>query len=112
MYGTCLLLLIAGHETTTRLVGNGLFALLNHPDQFELLKQDHSKIPNAIEEMLRYEPPVHATVRFANENMTYRNRDYPRILLKFRFSHWQNNIRKGLRFGNYWKRYKSIWLYA
>ena len=47
MYGTCLLLLIAGHETTTRLVGNGLFALLNHPDQFDLLKQDHSKIPNA-----------------------------------------------------------------
>ena len=78
MYGTCLLLLIAGHETTTRLVGNGLFALLNHPDQFELLKQDHSKIPNAIEEMLRYEPPVHATVRFANDDMTYRNRDYKR----------------------------------
>ena len=78
MYGTCLLLLIAGHETTTRLVGNGLFALLNHPDQFEYLKDDHSKIPNAIEEMLRYEPPVHATVRFANENMTYGNRDYKR----------------------------------
>ena len=78
MYGTCLLLLIAGHETTTRLVGNGLFALLNHPDQFEYLKDDHSKIPNAIEEMLRYEPPVHATVRFANENMTYRKRDYKR----------------------------------
>ena len=78
MYGTCLLLLIAGHETTTRLVGNGLFALLNHPDQFECLKDDHSKIPNAIEEMLRYEPPVHATVRFANENMTYRKRDYKR----------------------------------
>ncbi len=78
MYGTCLLLLIAGHETTTRLVGNGLFALLNHPDQFECLKDDHSKIPNAIEEMLRYEPPVHATVRFANENMTYRKRYYKR----------------------------------
>ena len=78
MYGTCLLLLIAGHETTTRLVGNGLFALLNHPDQFECLKDDHSKIPNAIEEMLRYEPPVHATVRFAHDDMIYADKKFKR----------------------------------
>ena len=78
MYGTCLLLLIAGHETTTRLIGNGLFTLLNHPDQFLLLKNNYDLIPNAIEEMLRYEPPVHATVRFAHDDMAYAGKDYRR----------------------------------
>ena len=78
MYGTCLLLLIAGHETTTRLIGNGLFTLLNHPDQFLLLKNNYDLIPNAIEEMLRYEPPVHATVRFAHDDMAYAGKDYKR----------------------------------
>ena len=78
MYGTCLLLLIAGHETTTRLIGNGLFTLLNHPDQFLLLKNNYDLIPNAIEEMLRYEPPVHATVRFAHDDMAYEGKDYKR----------------------------------
>ena len=78
MYGTCLLLLIAGHETTTRLIGNGLFTLLNHPDQFMFLKNNYDLIPNAIEEMLRYEPPVHATVRFAHDDMVYAGKDYKR----------------------------------
>ena len=64
-------LLIAGHETTTRLIGNGLYSLLNHPDQYEMIKKDYSLIPNAIEEMLRFEPPVHATVRFAYADMEY-----------------------------------------
>ena len=76
MYGTCLLLLIAGHETTTRLIGNGLYSLLNHPDQYEMIKKDYSLIPNAIEEMLRFEPPVHATVRFAYADMEYEGNSY------------------------------------
>ena len=78
MYGTCLLLLIAGHETTTRLIGNGLYSLMKNPDQYELIKKDFSLIPNAIEEMLRYEPPVHATVRFAYADMDYEGRFYKR----------------------------------
>ena len=78
MYGTCLLLLIAGHETTTRLIGNGLFSLMKNPDQYELIKKDFSLIPNAIEEMLRYEPPVHATVRFAYADMDYEGKFYKR----------------------------------
>ena len=78
MYGTCLLLLIAGHETTTRLIGNGMFALFNHPENISYLRNDFSLIPNAIEEMLRYEPPVHATVRFAENDMVYNNKSYKR----------------------------------
>ena len=78
MYGTCLLLLIAGHETTTRLIGNGMFTLFNHLDQMSLIKNNYELIPNAIEEMLRYEPPVHATVRFAENEMAYDGKTYKR----------------------------------
>jgi cytochrome P450 len=51
-------LLIAGHETTTSLVGNGLYTLLRHPEQWLALKDDPSLIPGAIEEMLRFESPL------------------------------------------------------
>ncbi len=78
MYGTCLLLLIAGHETTTRLIGNGMFTLFNHLDQMSHLQNNFELIPNAIEEMLRYEPPVHATVRFAENEMIYNEKTYKR----------------------------------
>ena len=78
MYGTCLLLLIAGHETTTRLIGNGMFTLFNHLDQMNHLQNNSELIPNAIEEMLRYEPPVHATVRFAENEMIYNEKIYKR----------------------------------
>ena len=78
MYGTCLLLLIAGHETTTRLIGNGMFTLFNHLDQMNYLKNNFDLIPNAIEEMLRFEPPVHATVRFSENDMTYDEKNYKR----------------------------------
>ena len=40
MFGTCLLLLVAGHETTTRLIGNGLYTLFKHPEQFNNLKNN------------------------------------------------------------------------
>ena len=76
MFGTCLLLLVAGHETTTRLIGNGLYTLFKHPEQFNNLKNNFELIPNAIEEMLRFEPPVHATVRFAQKDMIYGNKKY------------------------------------
>jgi cytochrome P450 len=58
LLNTCITLLVAGHETTTSLIGNGLWALLRHPDQFQLLKGDPSLLTSAIEEMLRYESPV------------------------------------------------------
>ena len=52
------LLLIAGYETTAALIGNGTLALLHHPDQLSVLRSDPSKIRPAIEEFLRYDPPV------------------------------------------------------
>jgi cytochrome P450 len=66
--GMAYLLLIAGHETTVNLIGNGVHALLTHPDQLAALRADMSLLDGAVEEMLRYEGPVHsATFRYAAE---------------------------------------------
>ncbi|OIJ97621.1 cytochrome [Streptomyces sp. MUSC 14] len=66
--GMAFLLLIAGHETTVNLIGNGVHALLAHPGQLAALRDDMSLLDGAVEEMLRYEGPVHsATYRFAGE---------------------------------------------
>ena len=58
MIVTLRLLLVAGNETTTNLIGNGLKALLEHPEQLELLRRQPELIDNAIEELLRYDSPV------------------------------------------------------
>jgi cytochrome P450 len=63
------LLIVAGHVTTVNLIGNGTLALLEHPDQMRLLRQDPSLLPAAIEELLRYTPPVTFTVRWAGEDI-------------------------------------------
>ena len=60
------LLFGAGHETTTNLIGNGLLALHRHPDQWERLKADPSLIPNAVEELLRYDSSVQISGRVTN----------------------------------------------
>ncbi|MGB1289077.1 MAG: cytochrome P450 family protein, partial [Aggregatilineales bacterium] len=52
------LLVVAGHETTVGLIGNGTRALLNHPEQQEMLRSDMSLLPTAIEELLRYDGPL------------------------------------------------------
>lgn len=63
------LLLLAGHETTTNLIGNGTLALLREPDQWERLCKEPALLPTAIEELLRYDGPVQATVRVALEDV-------------------------------------------
>jgi len=68
------LLLVAGHETTVNLIGNGTLDLLRHPDQFEELRDNPELTKNAIEEMLRYNGPVDATLnRWAGEDMEWRD---------------------------------------
>jgi cytochrome P450 len=69
LLGLCTLLLFAGHETTTNLIGNGLLALLRHPDQLERLRQDPALIGPAVEELLRYDCPVQGMARVVTEEM-------------------------------------------
>lgn len=61
------LLFIAGHETTMNLIGNGMRALLDNPDQLARLRDDPTLIGSAVEELLRYDGPVHVTARVATE---------------------------------------------
>ena len=73
------LLLIAGHETTVNLIASGTLALLQHPDQLELLLNDASISRSAIEELLRYTNPLEsATERFAREDVTIAGVTIPR----------------------------------
>jgi len=63
LVATCILLLFAGHETTTNHIANGMLALLAFPDQMEALRADAELAPRAIEELLRYDGPSGAQVR-------------------------------------------------
>jgi cytochrome P450 len=58
LYHQCIFLLNAGHETTTNLIGNGLWLLLTQPDELARLRADPALVSSAIEEMLRYEGPI------------------------------------------------------
>jgi cytochrome P450 len=69
LLANCVLLLNAGHETTTNLIGNGTYALLRHPEQMKRLRDDPSLIPTAVEELLRYDSPAQFTNRFLTADM-------------------------------------------
>jgi cytochrome P450 len=65
------LLLVAGHETTVNLIGNGVHALLGHPDQLARLRAEPGLVKSAVEELLRFDGPLEtATERFAREQIT------------------------------------------
>lgn len=73
------LLLIAGHETTVNLIGTGMLALLEHPDQMEKLRGNPAMIKTAVEELLRYSSPVFmSTERYAREDWNIQGVTIPR----------------------------------
>ncbi|MGK5550132.1 cytochrome P450 family protein [Actinomadura kijaniata] len=70
LLGTAVILVVAGHETTVNLLGNALVALLDNPDQADLLRARPELLPNAVEEFLRFDAPVETTpARFAAEDL-------------------------------------------
>ena len=72
LYSMLMLLIVAGHETTVNLIGNGVLALLQHPEQLARLRGQPELIHPAIEELLRYDSPVESsTDRFALEDLTF-----------------------------------------
>lgn len=64
----CIVTMVGGQETTTNLIGNGILSLLRNPDQLQLLKNDLTLIPSAVEELLRYESPSQHTARICPED--------------------------------------------
>jgi cytochrome P450 len=71
LFSNIILLLIAGNETTTNLIGNGVLALLGHPDQLALLRGKPELIEPAVEEILRWDSPVQNTRRIATCDMEW-----------------------------------------
>jgi len=71
-------LIVAGHDTTTSLIGNGVAVLLQHPDQRDALVREPGLVPGFIEEVLRFDAPVHhATFRYATRDLTIAGVDIP-----------------------------------
>ena len=70
IFGTCTLLLIAGHETTVNLIANAVLAMLRTPTQWTSLGADADRAPAVVEETLRYDPTVQLVARIAADDMT------------------------------------------
>jgi hypothetical protein len=70
LLANAVLLLVAGHETTVNLIGNGVLALLRHRDQLERFQREPDLIETAIEELLRYDSPAQMTTRIARETIS------------------------------------------
>jgi cytochrome P450 len=68
LIGTCVLLLNAGHEATVNVTGNGWWSLFRHPDQLQRLRADHSLVPLAIEELMRFDTPLQMFERWVLED--------------------------------------------
>ncbi|MGD0139174.1 MAG: cytochrome P450 [Tepidisphaeraceae bacterium] len=77
MFTNCVLLLSAGHETTTNLIGNGMLALLRNRDQWDLLVRQPDLIESAVDELLRYDSPVQWTSRLTGEPIEINGQTIP-----------------------------------
>jgi cytochrome P450 len=71
LYAQCVMLLFAGHETTRHLIGNGMYSLLSDVEVLNDVRANASVIPNAIEELLRFESPIQAVPRGVRENIDF-----------------------------------------
>ena len=78
LYSTVVLLLVAGNETTTNLIGNGMLALMRHPDEMEKVWDSPSLVPAAVEEMLRFDSPVQLTTRMARTDLEIQGTKIPK----------------------------------
>ncbi len=74
LFSTVELLFVAGHETTTNLIGNGFLALLRNPSQLRRLREDPALLRTGIEELLRYDSPVQLLIRTVKEPISVRGR--------------------------------------
>ncbi len=77
LLGFCFVLVVAGNDTTTNLIANGAVLLAEHPDQRRLLAHDPSLVPDAIEEMLRYEAPAQALPRRLTREVVLHGQSLP-----------------------------------
>ncbi len=77
LFHNCIFMLNAGHETTTNLMGNGLWLLMRHPAEFARLRADPALLATAIEEMLRYEGPIQLNNRRLTAPMELRGQTLP-----------------------------------
>lgn len=76
LISTCVLLLNAGHEATVNVVGNGMLALLRHPEEKERLLQNPELFNSAIEEMMRYDSPLQLFRRWILEDVEYKGHQF------------------------------------
>ena len=77
--------LLAGHETTMNMIGNGMLALFRNPDALARLRSDPSLIESALDEFLRFDSPVQVTFRTASEDIELSGRTIPRARARRRF---------------------------
>ncbi|GAA1854413.1 cytochrome P450 [Pseudonocardia ailaonensis] len=77
MLATCVTMLIAGHETTVNMVGNGLLAFARNPGQLALVRENPELAGPTVDEVLRYDSPVHMTTRTAKRELTVGDRTFP-----------------------------------
>lgn len=76
LVASCMLLLNAGHEATVNAAGNGLLALLRHPEAHARLRAEPALVDTAVDEMLRYDAPLHLFHRYVLEDMEYAGREF------------------------------------